>query len=50
MMNVLGDAMKEKMRQQLQFVKAYDTQTTQSQKTRQTLGNDSLRSLGSSMR
>ena len=29
MMQQLGDAMKQKMREQLQFVKAYDTQNTQ---------------------
>lgn len=49
-LNALGDAMKQKMREQLQFVKAYDTQTTQSAKARQTLGDGSMRSLGSSLR
>lgn len=50
MMDAMGNAMKEKMRQQLQQVKAYDTQTV---KTRQTTGNKSGlndRSLGSSAR
>jgi len=49
MMDAMGNAMKEKMRQQLQQVKAYDTQTV---KTRQTTKPGGLndRSLGSSAR
>lgn len=54
MMNQIGDAMKEKMRQQLLNVKAYDSQNTVSMREkkamRQTMAMDNNSSLGNSLR